>query len=311
MSIDQALKWGFVGLIAALDLVLLNFCNIELQWSDLRVPLVGGLLLAALSVHYYRRGGDALVLCMVTLMHIGCYTTVISVLIYEVTSFGFPLIDAPLRAFDSVVGYSPSAFVHWTRSHPVVDHWSTWVYLFIIPETMLMVLVVAFSNHRVVLEQFVWQFMLGSFICAGFACFMPANGPLHNHGIVPTDWQQPFLDHFAKLRSGDKFLFSWQGTEGLVTFPSFHTAWALMLILVWRKQTKWLSIPMAILNGLIILSTLSTGEHYIFDLIGGVGVTVVCVFVSLRVTAFAYEPNGAPREVSWLSRQVYRLPKNI
>ncbi len=299
MSIDQAIKWAFIGTIAVLDLVLLNFCRIELQWSDLIVPAVGGMLLAALSWFYHRRGGDSLVLCMVTLLHVGCYTTVISVLMYEVTTFNYPLNDGWLRAFDAWIGYSPQALVNGTRSHPLLDYWLTWVYLFIIPETMLTILAIAFSNKRRNLEQFVCQFMLGTAICAVFACFLPANGPLHQHGIVPTDWQQPFLDHFKALRSGEPFLFSWQGTEGLVTFPSFHTAWAIFLIVVWREQTKWLSIPLAVLNVLIVLSTLTTGEHYIFDVLAGTVMAAGCVFVSTRISAFAYHADGSPRVISW------------
>ncbi len=303
MSFDQAIKWALIGIIALIDLVLLKFCNLTPQYSDLIVPAIGGMLLVGLSIYYHQRGGDSLVLCMVTLLHIGCYTTVISLFMYEATSFGFPLNDGWLRAFDDWIGYSPSRLVNWTKSQPLLDYWLTWVYLFIVPETLLTVLAVAFSNKRRLLEQFTCQFMLGTAVCAIFTCFLPANGPLHNHGITPTEWQQPFLDHFRELRTGDPFLFSWKGTEGLVTFPSFHTAWAIFLIFVWREQTRWLTVPLAILNLLIIFSTLTTGEHYVFDVIAGFLVAWFCIAVSKRLTTFSYHVDGSPKRIPIPSSQ--------
>jgi len=238
---------------------------------------------------------------MITLMHIGCYMTVTSLFIYLTTTFNFPLHDGWLRAFDSMVGYSPSALVAWTRSHPILDYWSTWIYLFITTESMFAIFAIAFSNHRRCLEKFVFQFMLGAFACGIIACVLPGNSPLHNHGITPTDWQQPFLDHFRALRTGEPFKFSWRQTEGLVTFPSFHTAWAVFLIVAWSAHTRWLFIPTTILNVLIIISTLTTGEHYLLDIAGGIALALFCIYTSHRVNAFAYTTEGDPRVVEWLS----------
>ncbi|MGV3483134.1 MAG: phosphatase PAP2 family protein, partial [Planctomycetaceae bacterium] len=197
-------------------------------------------------------------------------------------------------------GYSPPRLVEWMRAHPAIDRWSTWVYLFIVPETLVTVLAIAFSARRRRLERFVWQFMLATFICGLFALALPAYGPLHGQGIVPASWQQPYLDHVWALRSGERFIFSWKETEGLVTFPSFHTSWAIFLILVWREQSAWLFIPMSALNLAIIASTLTTGEHYLFDVIGGTLLAVACVVASQRLNGFAYHADGTPRVVTWL-----------
>lgn len=164
MSYDQALKWAFIGLIGFVDLVLLTVCPLALQWSDLLLPGVCAVLLSVMSLYYHPRDGESLVLCMVTLLQMGCCTTVVSVLIYAGISFNFPLTDPLLQKFDTIVGFSPQAIVHWTRSHPILDHWSTWIYLVIVPETMLTMIAIAFSNRRVLLEQFVWQFMFGTTI---------------------------------------------------------------------------------------------------------------------------------------------------
>jgi membrane-associated phospholipid phosphatase len=298
MSVDQFIKWSFIAIVAIVDIILLSFCNMELQWSDLTVPASLGALLTVLAIYYHRNDGDSLVLCMVTLIQMGSYTTVISVLIYLVTSLNFPMADPWLQSIDRFIGFSPQAVVEWTRANPIVNHWSTWVYLFIVPETLLTILAISFSQKRILMEQFTCQFMLGTGICAITGCFFPGAGPAYNHGIEPAEWQLPYLDHFLALRSGETFLFSWQNTEGLVTFPSFHTAWAVMLILVWRQQTKLLFIPISVLSILIILSTLTTGSHYSIDILGGLVLAWFCWWVSERVTAFAYDAEGNPRTVN-------------
>jgi membrane-associated phospholipid phosphatase len=297
MSVDQFLKWSFIAIVATIDLILLSFCNLELQWSDLLVPAVLGMLLVALSLYYHRNQGETLVLCMVTLVQMGSYTTVVAVLIYLVTSLNFPMADPWLQSIDRLVGFSPQAVVEWTRSMPLINHVSTWAYLFIVPETLLTILAIAFLNKRILLEQFTCQFMIGTGICAITGCFLPAAGPAYNHGIAPADWQLPYIDHFLALRSGETYLFSWRNTEGLVTFPSFHTAWAVMLILVWRQQSKMLFLPVCVLSVLIILSTLTTASHYSIDIVGGLLLAGFCWWASEKVTAFAYDAKGQPRRI--------------
>ena len=301
MSVDQFIKWSFIAAVAVIDLILLNFCKIELQWTDLIVPAVGGTLLLFLSLYYHRHEGESLVVCMVTLLQVGCFTTAVSLLMYQTTMFNFPLNDHWLQAIDAWFGYSPTRFVNFIRSMPQVDFWLSWAYLFIVPQTMIAILAVAFSNQRRRLERFVTQFMVGTFLCTVIAAFWPAASPLYSQGFAPADWQESFISHFNALRSGDPFVFSWKKTEGLVTFPSFHTAWAIFLIVVWREHTRWVFLPMAVINVLIVLSTLTTGAHYLFDVFGGCALAGGCIWLSERVSAVSYHADGAPKRIPWLS----------
>lgn len=305
MSVDQAIKWLFIGLIALINLILLSFCNIELQWTDLALPAFCGILLGGFAIHYHLRGDEPLVLCMVSLIQMGCYTSMVVVTIYSGISLAFPLTDHWLRAVDEWVGFSPVALVDWIRRHPHIENWSTWAYLFIVPETLFTILALSFLGKRVLMEQFVLQFMLGTFFCAIVGTFLPAWGPIHGYGISPSHWQQMYVDQLAALCSGNRFLLSWKETEGLITFPSFHTAWAVFLMLAWRQQTRWLSVPISIISILIIISTLTTGSHYLIDVIGGLVLAAICFAISQRVTGIAYHADGSPRVIEVLNPSMY------
>ncbi len=287
MSVDQIAKWAFIFGLVVLDVALLNFCDFRFRWSDLTAPAVCGTVLACLAWYHHRKQNPSLVLCSVSLLQLGCYSVVYSPMMYMASALNYPLIDGWLQAIDQLVGFSPVAVVGWTRQHPWIDFWSTWAYLFIVPETLIAVIFVALVNEKDRLQQFITQFMLGTFICGLFTWFFPAYGPLAHVSIAPANWQTPFVEHFHQLRSGQPFVFSWQDTEGLVTFPSFHTAWAIFLILLWSGQTRWLSIPMSLVSVLIVVSTLTTGSHYIVDIVGGVALAGVCIAASRQWSRYA------------------------
>ena len=71
------------------------------------------------------------------------------------------------------------------------------------------------------------------------------------------------------LRAGTMRSIALNQLEGLISFPSFHTAAAL--IFIWTLHTVryvgWAGIP---LNLALIVATPTVGAHYFIDLVGGV-----------------------------------------
>ena len=70
--------------------------------------------------------------------------------------------------------------------------------------------------------------------------------------------------------------------EGLITFPSFHTAVAILFAwALWRTPVAW--VFGVILNGLMILATPLAGSHYVIDLVGGTVVAMVAIGIANRI----------------------------
>lgn len=61
--------------------------------------------------------------------------------------------------------------------------------------------------------------------------------------------------------------------SGIICFPSFHSAMAVLFTLAYRGIRSAL-IPAAILNGFMLLSIPFSGDHYLIDLFGGVVVAL-------------------------------------
>ena len=102
----------------------------------------------------------------------------------------------------------------------------------------------------------------------------PALGPFTAYGFSPNADQTRYLDHLQSLREGRRLLVTWKEAEGLITFPSFHTTWAILLALAFRHRTR-LFAASVFLNTLVVISTLTTGWHYLSDVLGGILVSAI------------------------------------
>ena len=72
-----------------------------------------------------------------------------------------------------------------------------------------------------------------------------------------------------------------QEIEGLVTFPSFHTAAGVLF--AWALwSTRWLRWPGLIVNVLMIASVPIIGAHYLVDVFGGVVVAIASLYLARR-----------------------------
>jgi membrane-associated phospholipid phosphatase len=66
--------------------------------------------------------------------------------------------------------------------------------------------------------------------------------------------------------------------HGFLNFPSFHTVFALLIAWTLRGHGPLSAVAWG-LNGLVVLSTVPIGWHYLTDVAGGVLFTALCVWV--------------------------------
>ena len=70
--------------------------------------------------------------------------------------------------------------------------------------------------------------------------------------------------------------------QGLVTFPSFHSALALLFIYA-SMPIRWLVIIAIPLNMLMVLATPVDGGHYLMDVLAGIMIALVAVYATERM----------------------------
>jgi len=98
-----------------------------------------------------------------------------------------------------------------------------------------------------------------------FALF-PAIGPWYGYHFAPTPDQLKCQSSILALRLPGHFVFR---AAPIVCFPSFHVAWAIVCATAYWGFRP-LRFPAALLAGMIIVSTMTTGWHYFSDVLGGI-----------------------------------------
>jgi membrane-associated phospholipid phosphatase len=111
---------------------------------------------------------------------------------------------------------------------------------------------------------------------------IPAIGPWTVYGYAPLPLQAQTRALFLSLRTGGIHLID-LNEPGFVCFPSFHVLLAV-LSAVALCSIKPLRIPAVLIAALITLSTLTTGWHYVTDVIGGLVLAGLSVAASKGFT---------------------------
>lgn len=153
-------------------------------------------------------------------------------------------------------------------------------------------------HDRKALAEFLTLYLGTATVVIVLAVLVPAVGAYVHHspdaGLLerlsdPAAGRWHLAD-FTALRDGAFSHLSFQSMEGIITFPSLHTALAILFARAfWRLP--YLGFVGLALNGMMIVSTLAVGGHYLVDTLAG-GVIALLGFAALRAR---HPPAGSLR----------------
>ena len=282
MSRDAKLKLAIIAFTALIGGGLAFARGLRFPWSDGFAPFAVVAVFGPSAMVFHRRRVEPFSLSLQAAMHVLVFTACFTVLMYAVATFSPPLIDDALLSADATLGIDVSQCVLWANDHPQLHRVIIYAYNSTFIQSLAVILILGFREERRPLELFVLRFMLALLITATvFACF-PAKGPFAIHQIAVNPTQASYLQQLEALRAGTLQQVSLKTAEGLVTFPSFHTTWAILLACAVRHN-RWLLVPFALLNALVIVGTLTTGWHYFVDVLAGATLAAVIIVATNRL----------------------------
>ncbi len=253
-----------LALVVALTIAL---CWIAASVANLQVIDVTQAALTVVALGCFAKSYKTFRLLLSSLAILVGFSTAFCILVYAAGTSPWPLTDAGLEALDAIMGISAENIVRLVDSIPWLSLLMRLAYFSIIPQTVFVLAWLGFTNQHETLNKFLLRFMVAALIIVPCFYFAPALGscgtdaPAHYQGVV---------QELLALRSGTLTTVSWRHTEGIITFPSFHVIWG---VLIMYALPKW---PILLLNCLMIVSTITTGMHYAIDIVGGL---LVCAFV--------------------------------
>ena len=193
-----------------------------------------------------------------------------------------PLWDQSLAHIDHMMGIEVPAILHSMALHPWVKATLNGSYDLLYGLLVLAVILPTirykFRAAKELIISTSFATLLGSLVFG----LCPAVGPWSVYGYAPTAFQNTCANLLLTLRTGRIHVLD-MDESGIVCFPSFHVLLAILAcVALW--SIKPLRIPAVIVALLVSASTLTTGWHYIVDVIGGILLALISWLVAKAFT---------------------------
>jgi hypothetical protein len=196
-------------------------------------------------------------------------TNVVAPLQYGAVAMGSPYADPWLAAADARMGVHVPTLAAWTRAHPAASLLATLAYVTFLPQLVLTVFALAALRERERLWEFAFHFHLCLIVTIAALAIWPAVCAPAYYGFTSTIDTTRAIRQIKGLHEGTMTVVRFDDLEGLVSFPSFHVAGAILVTWAFRHRRRIL-IPLIALNIGLVISTVITGEHYLVDVLASV-----------------------------------------
>lgn len=237
---------------------------------------------------FYRDAGTT-IFWIVTLAVFICGALVFQ---YLSLTMAAPDIAAKLLAADARLGIHWLALYDTVRAHRWLDVTLSVAYQSAFVQLALVPFILAVTHNVRDYAKFVVQFMIASALVLAIATPFPAESAFIHFHIQAPDTLSTVSDYTA-FRSGQLRELSFREAQGLVSFPSFHTAIAMLFAYAMRHVRRVFPIAIGV-NVLMVIATPVHGGHYVVDVIGGLAVGAIALWITRKLFARTAPPEPMP-----------------
>jgi membrane-associated phospholipid phosphatase len=258
---------------------------------------IAGFLLAVAYRHQMVKGERAnpkLVFSLGTIGQIILTCAIVGPLSYVAGKMNWPLQDDALLAIDRALGLDPEPIARFVNDHPWLADLLARGYGLIKWLLLGIPVVLTLTARYVRLQLFMLAMSLALAVTIAISALVPAIGtyyglqlPASHFPEINTAVYAGQLRDILALRDGSLHELRLFFLSGIVSFPSFHTASAVLYMWALWPVRRIGGIAAA-LNLLMIAATPVIGAHYLIDVAGGIAVAAA----SIWVTKFYLERRG-------------------
>jgi membrane-associated phospholipid phosphatase len=281
------LNWLPIGTMGAVLLAAIGLTKFSIE------PVAFGITVAVASFlglvayrHRHTKSDSAdpkLVFMLGAVAQVILVTAIVGPLSYVVAAFNWPLQDRALSAVDYAMGFDSRTVILFVNDHPALSRALNFGYNMIKWPLLVIPIVLATTFRFVRLQQFVMSLSVALLITIVISVFVPAIGNYQTLGLTASDVPNvnltPFLvpqHDIPAVREGLLRHLELFKLAGIVTFPSFHAASAVLF--AWALSPVRGFGPVAlVLNTLMIASTPVIGAHYLIDVIAGIALAAASI----------------------------------
>jgi hypothetical protein len=279
-------NWIVIGVMGATLALSLMFTDFSLELKGLAVAvgyvgLYGGF--AHANARSPLRRDPQVMFVLGGTAQIVLITAVMTPLTYVAAATNLPMQDANLLAIDRALGLNWLAYVRFVDGHPALAAWLNYGYTMIRwPIFAIPVALVAMGRYRRV-EEFTFAFGVALFATTIISALVPAIGVYQQIGLDPAALTHVSpgaylaqLHDLPPTREGLLRHLDLLDLGGIVTFPSFHAASAVLY--VWALwPARWFRPLILLANGIMLAATPANGGHYFIDIFAGIAIAMLAI----------------------------------
>ena len=249
------------------------------------------------AAYFYRnvRIRENFAVMCIALMQVLLFSALGSILSYLLARNGGALWDSTFTNWDRALGLDWLGFVRAVDRHGWLVTALRLAYASLIPQIIVLVLVLGFTNRLEKLRAVMLGAILCGTICVLASPFFPAVSNYVHLGLTAADFRHvdPWagyihLADFNGLREGTMNQLDLSKMQGIITFPSYHAGLsAVTLWGFWTSGVRWLKWTGPIVALGTIVATPVDGGHYFVDVLAGIAIAIVSILVAWRAVRWA------------------------
>ncbi len=261
-------------------LLLFPLSHIQIEIGFFWKVSVGVGVMQLLAVRYRRQQEWSLVAALNGASLLIAFSTVYAATQYLLPEHNPVFWDSAFARFDEALGLTSLVVVEWTRSVPHLDMILAKIYYAFFFHFALYVPYAAGVRRDPwrMYETLANMFVSAIFGLVLFAIF-PAKNAIFFYGIEDIHHTGLLVQHLDELSKLDFGLLTPGNAQGLIQFPSFHVAIAVLLCWDLRYEVRPVLIVGIIWTALMAWSAITTGGHYVIDIWGGVAIAMAAIGV--------------------------------
>ena len=283
------LNWVPLLLMALLFVLGLVLTDFSFKTETLVLRALGMAWLFAAAGHaFWRRGYPRLAFALVSVAQLELLCLLSLPLSYFAAAANLPLQDASFAHFDRWIGLDWQGYYNFVCERPALIPFVYFAYAMLGVPTFGVPAVLGFSRNFIRLQQFTLACTLTAAVTLLVSALLPAIGTYQEYGIAAdtsifkASGYLVQVDEIPAVRDGSLRVLSFETLTGIITFPSFHAAGAVLAL--WGFWGVWWMRPFALIVYVgMLLATPLVGGHYFVDVFAGAAVAFLAIAAAKSV----------------------------
>jgi membrane-associated phospholipid phosphatase len=285
----STLAWRLTFLLVLVEAVLFPLTGLTLDpFVLLAMAVIAGPFLVVAIFYHYRRPDPVMNAITTSFAFLAIFSPIGAGLSYLSVVSNFPLRDAWAAAADEALGFSWLGHLETVGAYKWMLDTLSWCYDSAFRQICLAILLLGFFD-RERLRLFLHCYATTGTACILIAWTIPVAGAYFFHQPEPhllSNFSDPLTGRwqeevFFSLRNGTLTWIKLHQSEGLIQFPSFHSAMAVVLVYAYWGF-RWLRLPALGLNSLMAAATPIIGGHFLIDTLIGLLIGVLAIWFFKR-----------------------------